>query len=283
MARQWGAPAPRAKPERRVRNEKEREEKNPFPLHVALGGSCPSGSPAFESPGWGRGACLTCRALAGQQHPKAQQDAQPGHRSRSLRRGTRGAPGPAARGSPVRMLRPSPGDRLWGVRSAPAPGPPDWRKTTGAGPLPPLRRLPPPWPGGGPCAMIPVPRGPGGGGPEVRPAGAGRAPGLCTGPARRLYRACHLGSRCRGGPRRRRRSESGKDDPSTARPRATTGLGFSNELGSRPHGRSRVFFSGAPTPIPLAVPTPTPADPGNATFPGSQWTRSLQCPASICP
>lgn len=54
----------------------------------------------------------------------------------------------------------------------------------------------------------------------------------------------------------------GKDDPATVRPKATTRLGFSNELGSRPHGKSEFRFSGAPTPDPLGLP-PTP-HPGRA-------------------
>lgn len=61
--------------------------------------------------------------------------------------GVHGAPRtplPAAKSSPARMLPPNPDDRLWGARPAPAPSPPDWRKTTGTGPLPPLRQLPPP-------------------------------------------------------------------------------------------------------------------------------------------
>lgn len=59
---------------------------------------------AFGSPGWGwQVKSLTCGALAGQQRPEAQQDAQSGHRSGDLLPGKRGAPGaPGSWGSPAR-------------------------------------------------------------------------------------------------------------------------------------------------------------------------------------
>lgn len=176
-----------------------------------------------------------------------------------------GAPRPSARGSPVRMLQTSPGDRLRGPRPAPAPSRPGWRKTTGAGPLPPLRQLPPPWLGGGPCAMIPVPPGLGGGGPELWPASAGRAPG----PVQRARTAghrpspavlSHLSSGFSGteaGHSAAIARSPGKDDPSTVQPKATTRLGFSNELGSRPHGKSEFCFQVLPR-LPLLLSPPPP-------------------------
>lgn len=84
----------------------------------------------------------------------------------------------------------------------------------------------------------------------------------------------------------------GKDDPATVRPKATTRLGFSNELGSRPHGKSEFRFSGAPTPDPLGLPPPILAEPRSATFPGSAfwhpdsaswWTPPLLGPREDLP
>lgn len=168
--------------------------------------------------------------------------------------GLLGFQGPRRGGSPTRRCSsPGPGDRLRGARPAPAPSPPGWRKTTGAGPLPPLRQLPPPWLGGGPCATIPVPRGLGGGGPEPRPAGAGALAGLCTAragcgapgalPALRLYRACHLGSRVQG--RATARPSLGARGKMISRP---SGQEPPRDWGSRmnsgrdPHGKSEFCF-----------------------------------------
>lgn len=70
---------------------------------VAFPSTCPSVGPAarlargLSGPWVGGGKSLTCGALAGQQRPEAQQDAQSGHRSRGLLQGKRAAPG--ARGS----------------------------------------------------------------------------------------------------------------------------------------------------------------------------------------
>lgn len=48
----------------------------------------------------------------------------------------------------------------------------------------------------------------------------------------------------------------GKDDPETVRPKATTRLGFSNELGSRPHGKSEFRFQVLPRLALLVSSTP---------------------------
>lgn len=63
----------------------------------------------------------------------------------------------------------------------------------------------------------------------------------------------------------------GKDDPATVRPKATTRLGFSNELGSRPHEKSEFRFQVLPQQTLLVSPTPILAEPRSATFPGSAF------------
>lgn len=50
----------------------------------------------------------------------------------------------------------------------------------------------------------------------------------------------------------------GKDDPATVRPKATTRLGFSNELGSRPHGKSEFRSQVLPRLALLVSSTPQP-------------------------
>lgn len=136
--------------------------------------------------------------------------------------------------------------------------------------------------------MIPVPLGLGGGGPEPR-----------SPPVRERSQACALARGLRGTGRRpspaalSRLSSGlsgagagqsaaiarspGKDDLSTVRPKATTRLGFSNELGSRPHRRSEFcfVFQALPRLSLFAIPNPIPADSRSATFPGSAFWRPI--------
>jgi hypothetical protein len=149
---QRGAPMRRAKPEHGVNNEKGRGGGSLSPPraprwvlpHVYCGG--------FRVPGLGVASPLPAepwRASSAPRHSRTRSPAMAPeiYSWESAQLGVHGAPRtprPAARGSPARMLPPNPDDRLWGTRPAPAPSPPDWRKTTAAGPLPPLRQLPPP-------------------------------------------------------------------------------------------------------------------------------------------
>lgn len=152
---QPGAPAPRAKPEHRASNEWDKGGVGGgFPLHVPLGGPCRTLSRGLSGPrvGGGKSGPLPAEPWRASSAPRHSRTRNPAitpeiysRESAELRvHRALGAPRPAARGSPARMLRPSPDNRLWGARPAPAPSPPGWRKTTGAAPLPPLRQLPPP-------------------------------------------------------------------------------------------------------------------------------------------
>lgn len=135
-----------------ARNRKKRGGE--FPLHVPLGGPCRTLSRGLSGPwvGGGKSSPLPAEPWRASSAPRHSRTRSPAiapeiysRESAELRvHRALGAPRPAARGSGARMLRPSPDDRLWGARPAPAPSPPGWRKTTGAGPLPPLRQLPPP-------------------------------------------------------------------------------------------------------------------------------------------
>lgn len=121
-------------------------------------------------------------------------------------------------------------------------------------------------------------------------AGCG-APGAV--PALRLYRACPLDSRVQGRATAPPSLQSpGKDDPATVRPKATTRLEFSNELGPRPHGKSEFRFQVLPRLTLLVSPTPILAESRSATFPGSAfwhpdsaswWTSPLLGPREDLP
>lgn len=99
---------------------------------MPLGGPCRTRSRSFRVPMLGVAGPLPAepwRARSAPRHSRTHSPAiapefySPGSAGLWVR-GVFGALGPAARGSPNRMLRPSPGDRLWGTRPAPAPSPP---------------------------------------------------------------------------------------------------------------------------------------------------------------
>lgn len=258
---------------------------------MPLGGPCRTRSRSFRVPMLGVAGPLPAepwRARSAPRHSRTHSPAiapefySPGSAGLWVR-GVFGALGPAARGSPNRMLRPSPGDRLWGTRPAPAPSPPGGKQQARApsrlsgnflhlgreeGLVRRSQSLGA-WKEAAPSSDPPV--------RDALPAcelraGCG-APGAV--PALQLYRACHLGSRVQGrttAPPSLR--AQGKTIPRPSGQKQPRDSGSRMNLG-RDHTGSEGFVFRCSHACSFGFPhPPILADPRN-TFPGSAFWRPI--------
>lgn len=276
---QPGAPAPRAKPEHRASNEWDKG---------GVGGdfpsTCPSVGPAaryrggFQVPGLGVVSQVPyLRSPGGPAAPR-------GTAGRAIRPSLRRSTPGKARSSGCTGLLGLPGPR----RGAPRQGCSGRAPTIASGArAPPLR---PARPAGGKQQALPPSRLSGNflhldreeglvqrsqsrgvweeAAPSVGPPLRDALPGLCTERRLRGTGRCpspaalsRLSSEFSGagaGHSAAIAQSPGKDDPATVRPKATTRLGFSNELGSRPHGKSEFRSQVLPRLALLVSSTPQP-------------------------